>query len=114
MLFPGWCGVLELQWGSFCMVFHACFECSVIAIPVQIHATVSGATPIGFDGVMLFECIHQVFCILLSLMAGSKIIHNKGERNGSCLVEEQAWIMLGRVVAMLGKVLFELVVCQFA
>ena len=63
---------------------------------------------------MLFEGIHQVFCILLSLMAGSMIINNKGERNGSGFVEEQSWGMLGWETAMLCKIVFELVVCQFA
>ena len=63
---------------------------------------------------MLFQCIHQVFSILLSLEAHTEVICNQSEADGSCFVEEKSWSVLGRVAAMLGKVLFELVVCQFA
>ena len=114
MLFSGWCRVLELQQGSFDTVFHACFECSVIAVSLEIDSCMSGACPISLDGAMLFECICQVLSILLSLTAGSEVVDNKGKRNGSCFVEEKSWSMLGRAVAMLGKVLFELVVGKFA
>ena len=110
----GRCRVLEPQQCSFDAVFHACFECSVVAVPVQVDATVSGACPISLDGAMLLECIDQMVSIRLSLAAGPKIVHNKGERNGSCLVEEQAWSVFGWEVAMLCKIVFELIVCQFA
>ena len=114
MLLPAWCRVLELQQSSFDMIFHAGFECSVVTVPVQVDATVSGACPICFDGAVLLECIHQVFCILLSLVAESKIINNWCERDGPCLMEVQSWCVFGWEAAMLCKVLFELVVCQFA
>ena len=55
-----------------------------------------------------------MFSILLSLMADTKVVDNQTEGDGSCFVEEQPWGMVGRVTAMFGKVLFELVVCKFA
>ena len=63
---------------------------------------------------MLFECIHQVFSILLSLVACTEVVCNQTEADGSCLVEEKSWSVLGRVTAMFCKVLFELGVCKFA
>ena len=113
MLLPGWCRGLELQQCPFDAVLHACFECSVVMIPIQINTTMVGFTPISLDGATLLECIHQVVCILLSLVADPKIVHNKCERDWSCLVEEQAWSVLGGEATMLCKVVFELIVCKF-
>ena len=106
--------MLELQWSSFDTVLHTRFECSVVTVPVQVNATVSRACPISLDGVVLLERGNQVFSILLSLMADTKVVCNQTKADGSCLVEEQSWGVLGRVMAMLCKVLFELFVCQFA
>ena len=55
-----------------------------------------------------------MFSILLSLEADAKIVCNEGKADGSGFVEEQSRGMLGREMAMLCKVFFQLVVGQFA
>ena len=86
MLWSGWCTVLELQQGLFDTVFHACFECSVVAVPLEVNANTLRASPVSFDGMMVLEGSNQVFCILLALAADSKVVHHWGERDGPCLL----------------------------
>ena len=83
--------MLELQWCPFDMVFHACFECSVVAVPFEVNSNASRASPVSFDWMVLLEGGNQMFCILFSLMTDPKVINNKGEGHRPCLVEEEPW-----------------------
>ena len=44
----------------------------------------------------------------------SNVVNNEGERDGSGLVDVEAWGVLGRVVVTSGKDLFKLLVGEFA
>ena len=96
------------------MVLHACLECTVGMVPLQVNATVSGSSPVGFDWVMLLQGCCEVFSIRTLFMADSEIIDNKCEGHGPCLVQEQSRDMLGRDVSTFCKVVFELGVGKLA
>ena len=69
---------------------HGQVDLASRVVPIDVHAKVSGADPVVVDGIVFLQDGHEVVGVLFAGVFHSKIVHAKGESDGSPLVGPEA------------------------
>ncbi len=69
-------------------------------VPVKVYTNVSVASLIGGEGVVRFNYILEVYCMLLTDVLDPKVVHHKGEPNGLPIMPLKAWDYFALFVTM--------------
>ena len=102
-----WCQVLKLEQGFGDIAFHGEFYGSFGVVPVKVNSDVSVAFPVRFHGVVVTDGFFKVKSISFVDILYAKVIDDKGEGDGSGLVNEESGGVFGWEVSCFSKDFFK-------
>ena len=85
--------------------WHGEINMALLIVLIEGDADIEASSPISLNGVLVAKCCKKVVCIFFSNILYSKIIYNKGEPNGACVMRPKAWRVLELMLAMGSKAL---------
>jgi hypothetical protein len=89
------------------VVWHGEINGAIGVVPVKCEAAVEAASPVGGDCVKVLEGFDEMPCVLVTDVFYAKVIDDEGKGDGSGFVAPEPRGEVGRLVAVLGQVLFE-------
>lgn len=97
--------MLEAVKGSFNVARHGDIAGSINVVPFESETKVFGTSPIDGHAILITECGKEVVSMLFTNSFDTKIVDNKGEKDGASFVSPETGGVTGRFVSILSEVL---------